>query len=151
MANFPFPRELPLSLEDLRNELERVVDRVWHQGLSTAPLDGQDWAPAIDVIDEADAYRIRVEVPGLRAEDVEVTILEQSLMIRGVKPPQPPEIKGKTLRRECRFGSFSRRFDLPSPVDADHVSAGCKLGVLDITVPKAREAQGRSIRIESQD
>ena len=151
MPNLPFSRDFPFSVEDMRSEFDRLLDRVWHGGLKTAPLDGQDWAPCIDVTDEGSVYHIRVEIPGLSAEDVEVSIFDGVLSIRGNKPyPGKPDKPGR-LRGECRFGGFCRRYEFPLPVEEGGVKAACKYGVLDITVPKVQEAQGRSVVVESAD
>jgi HSP20 family protein len=151
MPGFQFPSELP-SFNDVRNEFDRLLDRVWHVGLNTAPLDGQDWAPAMDVIDEGERYRVRLEVPGLTGEQVEVSILNNTLVVRGTKagPPRPTEGQ-RQLRGECRFGSFGRRYEFPSPVAEDGVTATCKLGVLDITITKRPEPKGRTIPVSVQD
>lgn len=151
MPGFQFPSELP-SFNDVRNEFDRLLDRVWHVGLNTAPLDGQDWAPAMDVIDEPERYRVRLEVPGLTGEQVEVSILNNTLIVRGCKAaPQRPTEGQRQLRGECRFGSFGRRYEFPNPVTEDGVTATCKLGVLDITITKRPEPKGRTIPVSVQD
>ncbi len=152
MPNIPRPRDIPLSMQDMRTEFDRWLDRLWHGGLNTAPLDGQDWAPCLDVIDEDDAYRVRVEVPGLSADDVEVSILENVLSVKGRKPAtRKPGEEPTYLRAECRYGSFCRKFDLPSPVEHGEIRATCKNGVLAIEIPKTAEAKGRSVKIEFED
>ena len=102
MSKIPFPSDIPFSMQEMRDEFERMLDRVWHSGLSTAPLDGQDWAPRLDVYDQPDGYHVRVEVPGLRADDVEVSILGNVLTIKGTKVM--PEQSGEAVRR-FPFGS----------------------------------------------
>ena len=152
MSKISFPSDIPFSMQEMRDEFERMLDRVWHSGLSTAPLDGQDWAPRLDVYDQPDGYYVRVEVPGLRADDIEVSILANVLTIKGTKVM--PEHSGEAVRRlrsECRFGSFSRRYELPTSVEDGAISASCKDGVLQIRIPKTPEAQGKSVKIESAD
>jgi HSP20 family protein len=152
MPDVPFTRGIPFSLQDLRSEFDRMLDRVWHVGLSTAPLDGRDWAPAVDVIEENTGYLVRVEVPGLSAGDVEVSILDKTLTVKGVKPAQvKPEEPPHYLRKECRYGMFCRSYELPAPVESEGVKAACKNGVLEITIPKRPEAQGRPVKVQSQD
>ena len=129
-----------------------MLDRVWHGGLSTAPLDGQDWAPRLDVYEHPDHYQVRVEIPGLTADDVEVSILDNVLTVKGTKAM--PENVGEDVRRlrsECRYGSFCRRFELPSPAEDASVSATCKHGVLDIRISRATVVKGRSVKVESAD
>lgn len=152
MPNIPSPRDVPFSVQDIRNEFDRLLDRVWHVGLRTAPLDGQDWAPCLDVVEEADAYRVRIEIPGVRAEDVDVSILGNMLTIKGTKPPPVTTDEGhRRLRAECRYGSFCRKCELPSPGQDEGVAAACKNGVLEVTIPKTPEVLGRKVKIQSED
>lgn len=152
MPELPLPREIPFSLQDVRDEFDRLVDKVWHGGLQTAPLDGQDWAPRINVIEEPDRYVLHVELPGLTAEDTQVSILDGRVTIRGTKPQaSKPSEAGRYLRRECRHGSFCRRFEFPNSVEEDGIAAVYRNGVLDITIPKKPEIQGRPVKIASED
>jgi len=152
MPNIPFPTDIPSSVQELRDEFDRLIDRVWHGGLSTAPLDGQDWAPRLDVYEHPDHYQVRVEVPGLRAEDVEVSILNNVLTVEGTKVmPDRPTEEVRRLRSECRFGHFCRKFELPSAAEGADVAATCKYGVLDIKIPRTPQVKGHSVKVESAD
>ncbi len=152
MPEFHLPKNLPFSLQDLRDEFDRMLDRVWHGGLSTAPLDGQDWAPRLDVIDDGPNYHVRLEVPGLSAADVDVSILDKTLTVKGNKPDAArPEQPPRYLRRECRYGAFCRRYELPAAVDTENVNAACRDGVLEVIIPKKPEAQGRPVKVEPKD
>ncbi|MBN2563489.1 MAG: Hsp20/alpha crystallin family protein [Phycisphaerae bacterium] len=152
MPSIPSPRNFPFSVQDIRNEFDRLLDRVWHVGLTTAPLDGQDWAPSLDVIEEADAYRVCVEIPGVSGADVEVSILKDTLTIKGTKPaPVKTEENQRQLRAECRHGGFCRRYELPGPVRDEGVTATSKNGVLDIRIPKKPEALGRKVDVRSEE
>lgn len=152
MPNFPFSTDLPFSMQDIRGEFDRLLDRVMHGGVSTAPLDGQDWAPRIDVVEHPDAYQVRVELPGVVAEDVDVSILENEISIKGVKmvPDEPPE-SVRRLRSECRYGTFCRRFTFAQDVDDQTVSASFKAGVLSIKVPKSPQSKGRKVQVRAMD
>ncbi|HKQ46566.1 MAG TPA: Hsp20/alpha crystallin family protein [Phycisphaerae bacterium] len=150
MPNIPFPSDLPFSLHNVRKEFDQLLDRVWHVGLTTAPLDGQDWAPSMDVIDEPDRYRVRVEVAGMGAEDIDVTILSNALTIKGCKATNiPPGEEPRMLRSECRYGGFKRKYEFPTDVQEDGVSATCKNGVLELLIPKKPEARGRSVKVSA--
>ncbi|GJQ27093.1 MAG: molecular chaperone [Phycisphaerae bacterium] len=162
MASFPFPSDWPFNVQGVRNEVDRLLDRVWHLGLSTAPLDGQDWAPCLDLFEEADRYIVRAELPGMAAEDVSVEMLGQTLSIRGFKaePARASEKPGavgagesqaacRKLRGECRYGSFARKIELPGPVSESGVSATCRNGVLDVTIPKAQSSLGKTVKVSA--
>jgi len=152
MAKIPSPDDLPFSVQDMRREFDRLLDRVWHGGLNTPPLDGQDWAPSMDVVERNDSYRVRLEVPGLTADDIDVSILEKTLTIKGRKSaPVLPEAESQRIKCECRYGSFLRRYEFDVPVQADNVTARCKHGVLEVIVPKVPEAKGHPVRVQSED
>ena len=148
----PFSRDASFSIRDLQSEFDRLLDRFWHAGLSTRPLDGQDWAPPIDVADDPTAYRIRVELPGLTGDQVEVSVLGRTLTIKGDKSdPRATSDSSRRLRAECRYGAFRRDVELPDPVQADRISAVCRNGVLEIEIPKTQSAQPQSVRVQSRD
>ena len=152
MPSIPLPTEIPFSVQEMREEFERLLDRVWHGGLSTAPLDGQDWAPRLDVYEHSDHYQVRVEIPGLTADDVEVSILDNVLTVKGTKARADQSDEDiRRLRSECRYGSFCRRFELPSPAEESSVSATCRHGVLEISISRTAEVKGRSVKVESAD
>ena len=80
----PF-QDTQLSLSNLQDEMNRLIERVWHAGVSTGPLDGQEWAPVIDLYEFDDYYTLCVEVPGIDVASVDVTCLDRVLTIRGEK------------------------------------------------------------------
>lgn len=150
VGNHPFPMEFPFSVQDLRDEFDRLVDRVWHGGITTGPLDGQDWAPRMDVCERTDSFLIRIEVPGVSAEEIDVSILKDTLTIRGTKKaPQEVTEGTRRMRNECRYGDFSRKVELPSAVDEGSVSAVCKDGVLFVRVQKVAQSMGKSVKVTS--
>jgi HSP20 family protein len=152
MPNIPIPRNIPFSVQEIRNEFDKLLDRVWHGGLSTAPLDGQDWAPCLDVLEEPDAYRVYVELPGVPADAVDVAILNNALTIRGTKQPSfKADEDRRALRTECPHGGFCRKYELPGPVRDEGVSATYRNGVLEVVIPKSPEVMGSKIKINVQE
>lgn len=150
MSFNPFRREIPLSLNDLQNEMNRMFDRVWHGGLSTGPLDGQAWAPAFDVLEEADRVVVIAEVPGVDVNDVELSFRDDRLTLKGHREsPWSEEAARRLLRHERRFGAFSRTIDLPAGIDADAISAAASNGVITVTLPKLAQARGKSIKVDA--
>lgn len=152
MALFPFRKEIPLSMADVQDEVNRLVDRVWHLGLRGGPLDGQEWAPVIDVLEEPDRFLIRAELPGLGIEDVDVSISGGTLTIQGQKRSDLPAGDDRQyLRSERRFGAYSRTVPLPATVDAENATAHCRKGVLEVVLPKKEDARPKSIEITVED
>ena len=155
MAKIPFPSAHSLTLENLQNELSKTIAKLWHSGISTGPLDGQDWAPVIELRDEPNQYRAVVELPGVKREDLDITLQGTNLVIAGEKmnPVVPDEEQTEAvclLRGERRYGCFRREIPLPGGLRTDGVSATLTDGVLEVTVPKAEPAEAVSLHVEIQ-
>lgn len=151
MIPIPFPsrKDLPGSLSELQAEMNNLFQRLWHAGLSTGPLDGQEWAPPLDVVEEADRFVVQAEVPGLEAADIEVSFAEGVLTLKGHKSEELAEQEREGLiRRERRFGQFARSVPVPGAVDASQITATCRNGLLQITLLKKEESRSRTIKIE---
>jgi len=137
------------TLTNLQDEFNRLVERVWHAGVSTGPLDGQEWAPVLDMFEHRDRYTLYAELPGVDANEVEITQAGGSLTIRGEKRrPVVPSDQQRQLRGERRYGSFRRTVSLPEGIDGDRLSARCHAGVLEISIPKSESAKPKSVKIQ---
>ncbi len=108
------------------------------------------WAPAVDVRETNDEIHVMAELPGLKPEDVSVTVENGVLTISGEKKHEVQEGKeeGNYYLFERRYGRFERSFTLPRTVNADQVNARFRDGVLTIVLPKAEEARPRKVQIE---
>jgi HSP20 family protein len=105
------------------------------------------WAPAVDVYENDKAYVVEVDLPGLRKEDVRVTVQDGVLTIQGERRLAREE-KGVGYHRQERFyGKFLRSFTVPETVDVDRISAEFKDGVLRLTLPKREPTAGRVIEV----
>jgi HSP20 family protein len=129
-------------------ELTRFQDRInglFEQALVAAELEEREagapgsWAPAVDVVETADAYLLLVELPGVRREDVQLQIRERRLEISGRR--SPPGEHRNFLRMERSYGPFRRAFELGAPVDADGVTAALAQGILRIHAPKLQKEE----------
>jgi HSP20 family protein len=107
------------------------------------------WQPAVDVFEDKDSVRIVAELPGVKPEDVKLSLENNVLIIRGEKKQEAEERTERVHRYERSYGSFERAFVLPSTVDGDKVSAEYGDGVLRVTVPKAEKARPREIPVRS--
>lgn len=106
------------------------------------------WAPAVDISENKDDLMVNVEVPGMKKEDIKVTIQDGILTVRGERK-QEKEEKDKSLHRvERSYGSFCRSFTLPTTVQGDKIKANYKDGVLMIALPKVEEAKPKEISID---
>ncbi len=108
-----------------------------------------DWfAPAAEASRQDDAYEIDMELPGVKADDIEVSVHEGALSVKGEKRSERTE-EGRTFFfSERQFGSFQRSFRLPPDADGDAISADFRDGVLSIRVPRRdRSSTGRKVEI----
>jgi HSP20 family protein len=106
------------------------------------------WAPAIDILETPEAYVVKAELAGVHKEDVQITVENNVLSLKGERKFEKDETKENYHRIERAYGAFARLFTLPTQVDHDHVEARFEQGVLTITVPKAAEAKPKQIDIQ---
>jgi HSP20 family protein len=123
-------------LANLQDELDRLFE---------SPL--RAWAPALDVREDADNFIIRAELPGLKREDINVSLQDGALVISGERTVENVEEGVEVHRQERYYGKFQRALTLPAPVAADKIKAQYKDGVLSVTLPKAEEAKPKQIDI----
>ncbi len=123
-------------LANLQDELDRLLE---------SPMTG--WAPALDVHEDADNFNIRVELPGLKREDIAVSLQDGALVISGERKSEKVEEGVEVHRQERYYGKFQRALTLPAPVAADKVKAQYKDGILTVTLPKSEEAKPKQIDV----
>ncbi len=101
-------------------------------------------APAVDVAEKETSYEITAELPGMDEKNIELTVADDMLTIKGEKREEKEEKKKDYYISERRFGSFERSFRLPEGVEPEKIEAAFKKGVLTVTLPKTPEAQKKS-------
>jgi len=106
------------------------------------------WSPACDVFEDEDSIKIVSEIPGVKPEDVKISIENQMLTVRGEKRQVAEEKTERVHRYERTYGAFERSFALPNLVDADKIEAKYDAGVLTIALPKAERARPREIQVQ---
>ncbi len=104
------------------------------------------WVPPIDVHENADEYVITAELPGLRRDDIQIQVSDGRLQLSGVRREAGVPCE-QYHRVERGHGGFTRTFQLPLPVDTDHITADLRDGVLTVICPKAAEGSARRIRV----
>ena len=105
------------------------------------------WAPAVDIFETTESYVVKAELPGISKEDVQITVENNVLTLKGERRFEKDETKENYHRIERTYGAFARSFTLPTRVDHEGVQAKFDNGVLTITVPKAAEAKPKRIEI----
>ena len=134
---------------DLRR-LNQVLDAAftgWPFATESGDLVTSAWVPPTDIFEDADGLKILVELPGLRPEEVKLTVENLTLTIRGEKKQVAEEQTTKVHRYERSYGAFERSFALPNTVDVERVVAKFEHGVLTVTLPKAEKAKPKTIEV----
>jgi HSP20 family protein len=111
--------------------------------LSTA----EAWAPTVDIIENESAYLVTAELPGVRKEDIQITLEDGLLTLAGERKQEQTEKTRKFHRIERSYGAFSRSFSLPKNVDAEKIEARFRDGVLAVAVAKSETARPRHIEV----
>jgi HSP20 family protein len=139
------------DLTSIQEEINQMFDRVFGRretgqrregGLTTTA-----WAPSVDISERKDAFVVTAEVPGIKPEDIEVTLEDGLLTIKGERRMEEETSDRQYHRVERRYGSFRRSITLPSQVQADAIDASYSEGVLQVVVPKAEEAKPKKITV----
>jgi HSP20 family protein len=107
------------------------------------------WMPPCDVFEDKDSVRIIMEVPGVKPEDVKLSLENNMLTIRGEKKQIAEEKADRVHRYERSYGTFERAFALPSSVDVEKIDARYDNGILTVTLPKAERARPRQIEVKT--
>lgn len=129
-------------LSDLRDEIDRIFEAPFAR---TSEFLG--WTPAFDVFEDKDNFTVKAEVPGIKKEDINVSLHDGNLIISGERKSETHSEGTEVYRAERFFGKFQRAVSLPATVAADKVKAQYKDGVLTITLPKSEEAKPKQIEV----
>ncbi|HYB32469.1 MAG TPA: Hsp20/alpha crystallin family protein [Steroidobacteraceae bacterium] len=109
---------------------------------------GVEFTPLADIVETGKEYLVRAELPGLKKEDVKVTMTDGFLTIEGERKREQEEKGEKVHRVECYYGRFARNFALPDNVKAEAVRCECKDGVLTVHIPKSEYQRPREILVQ---
>src|ERR671923_1781553 len=135
------------ELSSIQNELNRLFGQTFGEGSEEVRMAA--WVPAVDVAETQDRFLITAELPGLRPEDVDISVENSVLRIQGERRFYDERKEDDFHRIERRFGSFTRSITLPSTADAENIQASFDAGVLTIEVPKREEAKPRKIQVKA--
>ncbi|CAN5729752.1 Hsp20/alpha crystallin family protein [soil metagenome] len=131
---------------NLRDEMNSLFEApMWSNTMRQSQL-FNGWTPALDLYQTNDDLVAVVEVPGMRKEDIELSLQDGMLTIGGERKEETPE-GDKTTRTERFVGKFRRSISLPTRVDANKVNATYKDGILTVTLPKAEEVKPKQIQV----
>ena len=134
-----------LSVWDPVRLFDRMVDDVMHTSLGTA-TNARSYAPEVDVRSNGDRVLFSFDVPGVKKDDIEITLENGVLTVKGSRKFEPTAAKEQLLLGRS-YGTFSRSFSLPDHLDEEKLSANLTDGVLTVEIPKLQKAQPRRITI----
>jgi len=133
-------------LSNLRDEIDRLFEAPLAElARSSQLLSG--WTPALDVSEDKDNFYVKAELPGMKREEIELTLHDGSLSISGERKSESKHEEAEIYRAERFFGRFQRTVTLPTPVASDKVKAQYKDGILTVTLPKTEEAKPKHIEV----
>ena len=133
-------------LTDLRDEIDRLFESPLTEWARASNL-LSGWTPALDIYEDKDNLFVKVELPGMKREEIDVSIHEGSLSISGERKSEQTHEDADVYRAERFFGRFQRTVTLPTPVAAEKVKAQYKDGILTITLPKTEESKPKHIDV----
>ncbi|MHC4310620.1 MAG: Hsp20/alpha crystallin family protein [Planctomycetota bacterium] len=146
MVLVPINRRHGNGLSRLHNEREDLFARFF-RGLDRPISRYKAW-PAIDVAEEKDSIVVRAEVPGCKAEDIDISVHGNTLTISGEKKRDKEKQEKDYYHVESSYGSFRRELTLTTDVDQKKINAVCKDGILSVTLPKAAKAKSITVKVE---
>ena len=132
-------------LASLRDEMDRLFDTSFGGSLWRSPASLRNWSPALDVYQDKDHFTVVAEIPGIKKEDIDITLHEGTLTISGERKAETNGQQG--FRRERFVGRFQRSVTLPTAIHPDGVKASYTDGVLKVVLPKAEEAKPKQIEV----
>ncbi|GAB4337370.1 MAG: Hsp20/alpha crystallin family protein [Candidatus Abyssubacteria bacterium] len=134
-----------LSIQD---EINRLFDfTLGRRPLERAGLLEGAWVPAIDMYEDENKFVVKAELPGMTDKDIDVSVLDNTLTIKGEKKKEEEKKEENYHRIERAYGAFQRSIPLPNAVAVDKVKASFKNGVLEIELPKKDEAKPKQIKV----
>jgi len=135
------------QLTNLREEINRLFELPF--GDSSRQSEFFGWAPPLDVYEDTNNLVVKAELPGMKKEDINISLHEGSLVISGERKTDCQEGDGDASRQECFYGRFQRSLELPKPVDPNAVTATYKDGILTVTLPKTEESKPKQISVKA--
>jgi HSP20 family protein len=135
----------------LLNQLQRELLSSQDENASEGSIATAEWVPAVDIKEENDKFVILADIPGVKPEDIEVSMEGGVLTVKGTKDSEVKTEKEGYKRVERTFGSFYRRFSLPDSANDEAINAKCKNGVLEIIIPKREAVKPKRINVSSEE
>jgi HSP20 family protein len=138
------------DLISLREAMDRLFEESFVRPRAGWPVPAGAEALAVDMYQTDDAVVVKTAIPGVKPEDIDINITGDTLTIRGETRAEEEVKEENYVRREIRYGSFSRSLTVPALVVADKANAEFESGVLTLTLPKAEEVKPKAIKVKAK-
>lgn len=139
------------ELEEIERRFEDILGRpFWPVVWRRIPTEAMGWAPAIEIFEKEDRFVVKAELPGMKEEDVDVSVVGDTLTIKGERKAESEVKEEDYYCCERSYGSFSRSIVLPSTIDASKIEASYEAGVLEVSLPKAAEVKPKKIAVSAK-
>jgi HSP20 family protein len=136
------------EMDKMKRDVERLFDRMWMEFGSTLSSGVTTLGPSLDIFETDETVIVRVELPGVDPEDVEISVTDRTLRLRGEKKGERIRNGARFHRVERRFGSFSRTVQLPCSIEVNEIEAIYEKGVLMIVLPKCRDRNKKGVKLK---
>ena len=132
----------------IRDDMDKVFNQFFCRPYEGTDFQEVDWSPRVDILEKENEFLLRSELPGMKKDDIKITMLDNILTIKGEKSGEVKEENKNFHLCERHYGKFTRSFRLPNPIEAKKIEASMKEGILTITLPKSEEAKPKEIEIK---
>jgi HSP20 family protein len=138
--------------EDL-TRIQREVNRLFEDTSRTTGRDGAEaastrtWAPSVDIFEDANEVAFKVELPGIKQEDIDIEMVGDTLTLKGERHFEDIERKDNYIRVERSYGKFQRSFLIPVTIEQDRIQASFKDGVLSVRLPKVEAVKPKKVQV----
>jgi HSP20 family protein len=129
-------------------DLQKTVNSIFEETAAAAPS-AQSFVPPVDVYEDQNAIVLKLEVPGVKAEDLDIRLENNKLTVKGERKLEAEKKAENFLRVERRYGTFARSFTLPNTINGESVTANYTDGVLELVLAKRPEAQPKQIKVNT--
>ena len=135
------------ELDKMRGEMDRLWDAFFEGRPRKNTMEGGEWLPSVDVSETKNDLVVKAELPGMDPKDIDISLSDGLLTIRGEKKQEKEEKEENYHFIERSYGSFTRSVQLPREVKRENISASYKNGILKVVLPKSEEAKTKEVKI----
>ena len=135
------------DLTRIQREVNRLFEDNGRTGRSTEPASTRTWAPPVDIFEDHNEIVVRVELPGIRQDDIDIELTGDTLTIKGERKFEDAQRKDNYVRVERAYGQFQRSFTIGVPVQNDAVKASYKDGLLEVHLPKSEATKPKKVKV----